>query len=246
MKQTLSPARLPLLVLGLGGIGLVLGKWFYGTGVDDRDLLVLGHPAGILLALLAIAVPVFLFLTCRTDRTEGTYRQNFPASPAAFIGSVVEAVGIFILSMGDLMDRTDVFCSVTGILGVVCFPALVVCGYCRWKQMRPSFLLHGLICLFFALHLFSQYRIWSSDPQFPDYGFQMLANIGLMMAAYQRTAFDLDMGNRGLYRFYSLGAVFFCCLSLATPGAGMFQLATAAGVYTDLCAPELATGKETP
>lgn len=244
MKQALSPTRLPLLVLGLGGIGLVLGSWLYGTGVDDRGLLVAGHPAGILLGLMAVAVPALLFWVCRTDRAEATYHQNFPASLTAFVGSIQEAVGIFFLSMGELMDHADFLQSVTAILGVLCFPALIITGYSRWKQKRPSFLLHGLVCLFFALRLFTQYRSWSADPQFADYGFQMLANICLMMAAYQRTAFDLEMGNRGGYRFFCLSAVFFCCVSLATPGAGLFQFATAIGAYTDLCAPVLAPGKE--
>jgi hypothetical protein len=243
MKRTISPAKLPLLVLGCGALGLLLRIWLYGTGIDDRGLLVRWHPAGILLTLLAIAVPVFLILQCKNDKLKGSYRQNFPPSLPAFLGSIAEALGIFLLSMGILMDHPDMLNSITGILGILCFPALVIAGHARWKGHRPSFLFHALVSLFFALRLFSQYRSWSSDPQLQDYCFQMFAIICLMMTAYQRTAFDLKIYNRRVYRFFSLAAVFFCCLSLNSPNSRLFFLTTAIGVYTDLCSHELPTRK---
>ena len=239
MKRTLSPMLLPRLILGLGGIGLVLRIWLYSTGIDDRGLLVVWHPAGILLTLLAVAVPVFLFLQCKNDTAEGTYHQNFPKSLIGFIGSILEALGIFFLSMGILMDRPDILHSVAGVIGILCFPALVLTGFARWKGKRPSFLLHALVCIFFALRLFCQYRNWSSDPQLQNYCFQMLANICLLMATYQRAAFDLNIGSRRMFRFFTLAAVFFCCLSLASPDAKLFFLTAGIGAYTDLCAPVL-------
>lgn len=239
MKRTLSPALLPRLVLGLGGMGLVLQIWLFGTGIDDRGLLVSWHPAWILLVLLTAASMVLLLLQCREDKAQGTYHQNFPPSLAGFIGSIAEAVGIFLLSMTGLMDHPDMLNSATGILGILCFPALVVAGYARWKGKRPSFLLHALVCMFFALWLFCQYRGWSSDPQLQNYCFQMLAGICLMMAAYQRAAFDLNIGSRRTYRFFTLAAVFFCCLSLAAPEGKLFYLTAGAGAYTDLCVPTL-------
>ena len=78
MKRTLSPMLLPRLILGLGGIGLVLRIWLYGTGIDDRGLLVVWHPAGILLTLLAMAVPVFLFLQCKMTRSKAPITRIFP------------------------------------------------------------------------------------------------------------------------------------------------------------------------
>ena len=239
MKRTLSPALLPRLMLGLGGIGLVLQVWMYGTGIDDRGLLVNWHPAWILLVLLTAAAMVLLFLHCREDKAQGTYHQNFPASLAGFLGSIAEAFGIFLLSMTGLMDHPDTLNSVTGFLGVLCFPALVMAGYARWKGKRPSFLLHALVCMFFALRLFCQYRNWSSDPQLQNYCFQMLAGICLMMVAYQRAAFNLNIGSRKAYRFFSLAAVFFCCLSLMAPESKLFYLTAGVGAYTDLCVPVL-------
>ena len=67
----------------------------------------------------------------------------------------------------------------------------------------------------------------------------MLANICLLMATYQRAAFDLNIGSRRMFRFFTLAAVFFCCLSLASPDAKLFFLTAGIGAYTDLCAPVL-------
>lgn len=244
MKKTLSPTALPCLTLGLGGIGLSLRSWLYRTGLDHKGLLISGHPAQLLIWLLIAVTISVLILQCRKIQKNGRYSDNFPPSLPAFVGNSLAAVGIFFTALANLLDRPDLLNIFTNIVGVLCFPALIVAGYNRWKGIRPSFLLHVLVCVFFALRLFCQYRAWSSDPQLQDYCFQLLACICLMLTAYQRASFDVNMGNRPLFLFLSLGAVFFCCLALPSVEEKFFYLTTGVWAFTNVCAPTVPEQEE--
>ena len=59
----------------------------------------------------------------------------------------------------------------------------------------------------------SCYRRWSGNPQLPDYIFQLLACAALTLTAYQRAAFDANMGSRRRFLLFSYLAAFFCMLS---------------------------------
>lgn len=245
MKKVLSPTALSYLTLGLSGIGLALRAWLYGTGLDNKGLLISGHPAQLLVWLLAAAAVAILVLQCRRTQKGGRYSDNFPPSLPAFIGSCLAAVGIFFTVLTKLLDRPDLLNVITGMVGVLCFPALIVAGYNRWKGTRPSFLLHVLVCIFFALRLFCQYRVWSSNPQLQNYCFQLLACVCLMLTAYQRAAFDVNMGNRPFFLFLSLASVFFCCLSLPSGEEKLFYLTVGIWAFTNLCAPTIPEQEET-
>lgn len=239
MKRTPVAALLPLLIPALGILGLLLEFWMYTAGIDYRGLLISGHPAWILLIILSVAVTAFLIFHCRQDKEQGTYHQNFPATPMAMVGNILQALGIYLLSLSVLLNAPDSLNTVTAILGLVSATLLVVAGFCRWKGKRPSFLYHALLCVFFAVHLFCQYRHWSFNPQIQDYCFKMLAEICLMMTAYQRATFCLNIGSRRLFRFFSMASVFFCCLALGVLDQVPFYLTAGIGVAFDLCAPTL-------
>lgn len=234
MKNKLSPGLLPFFALGLGGIGLALRSWLYATGIDQNGLLNPRHPAQILLWLFTAGVMVLLFLSVRQLDNQVRYFQQFPRSLIAFIGSCAAACGILFTAVSLLFSHPDFFVTLTQILGILSFPALLITGYCRWKGIRTTFLLHVLTCIFFTLWMFSQYRNWSSDPQLSDFFFRLMACVSLTMTTYQRAAFEVKLGKRTTYVFWSLSAIFFCFVSLPAASQKLFYLSTGIYAFTQL------------
>ena len=105
----------------------------------------------------------------------------------------------------------DLICALLGLLTVL---ALLPVAWSRWKGIRPSMLLHSLICAYLMVRLICMYRHWSSDPQLTDYAFELLALVCAMLAVYHRATFDADFGRRASFTFFSLAAVYFCLLCL--------------------------------
>jgi hypothetical protein len=68
--------------------------------------------------------------------------------------------------------------------------------------------------VYFALRVICLYRFWSSDPQLQDYVFYLGAYVALMLCAYHHAAFDADMEKHGSLWFWSMAAVYLCCLAL--------------------------------
>ena len=237
MKKALTIPALSYLTLGLGGTGIALQLWLLQTGVDEKGLLTAAHPAGLLIWILVACTMVLLFLATRKTGSGGRYGDNFPASIQGCVGYCLAAAGIFYTSLTDLLHHAPFLDLVAGVLGILCCPALLAAGYFRLKGRRPSFLLHVPVCLYFTLHVLCQYRHWSSEPQLLAYCFQLLSCVGLMLTAYHRTTFDLNMGSRRAYTFFNLATVFFCCLALPSSANRFFYLSTGAWLFTNLCAP---------
>lgn len=235
MKKTTQSELLPYLTVGLSGLGIILRLWLYTTGLDDKGFLKTGHPAWILLWVLSFVTAAVLFWLTRPVKGQGRYVDNFPASWLGAAGCCAAAAGIFLTALGDLMDGADAIAIATGVLGVLCVPALIFVAYSRWRGMRSSFLLYVLLCVFFAARLISQYRMWSADPQLADYCFQLLACAGLMLTTYQRATFDLRMGRRRSYAFLCLLTVYFCCLSIPYCEQKLFYITAAVWLFTNLC-----------
>ncbi len=235
MKKFLNPIFLPVVALGAGAIGLLLRLWHLSTGLDAKGLPIRGHAAEILLWLLTVVTMVLIFLMTRTLYGKKRYHHNFPPSLLGAIGSVAGALGIGLTSVTTLGTNPVGIDAVCGWAGLVVFFLLVYLGFCRLKGLRPTASAHTLIALYLMLRLISFYRHWSADPILLDYCFQLLANVCLMLAVYQRAAFSAKMGRRHSYVFFALVGVYFCCLSLVTWEDITLYLALALWVLTDLC-----------
>lgn len=234
MNKYLKPNLLPVLTLGLGGIGLALCSWLYGAGTDAKGLLDSGHIANYLLWPVCIAAPLLLFWQTRQIRSRGRYGDRFPADRVGAVGYWIGAVGILVTGFADLMKQPDLLGVLSGVLGLLCFPALLLGGWYRLNGSRPSFVIHVVPCLHFTLRLLCQYRLWSADPQLQDYCFQLLAGMGLMLFSYHRAAFDVNMGKYRFYVLTGLLTVFFCCVALPTSTEKLFFSASGIWVATNL------------
>jgi len=235
MKRILNPKYLPWLTLAAGGLGLLLRIWLYATGADESGLLVSGHPAELFIWLLCAGMMVYLWFASKPLAAAPKFGFNYPASRSGAAGCVLGALGIGYASVTELINRTDNLALLAAILGIVATTALLFSALQRYKGFQPNILPHSAVCVYFMVLLVSLYRHWSSDPQLQDYCFQLLATVCLMLSAYYRAAFDVNLGRRRLLVVSHLAAVFFCCLSMTDKSIASFYLPVGIWAFTDLC-----------
>lgn len=235
MKKILDSTNLPLITLVCGAAGFLLRIWLLATGFDEKGLMIGGHPAIWLLGLLSIAMIVILVLGTSRLLEAPKYRFNFPASLPGGIGTALAAAGILICTLVEAFAGPDLFGIAVCVAGAITVPALCWIGYCRWKGIHPSPVFHVVVSVYLLLRLVWMYRQWSSDPQLQDYVFQLLALICLMLAGYNRSAFDANMGNRRVYVCFNLAAVFFCLVSLPGCDSAVFYFSAGVWMLTNLC-----------
>lgn len=212
MPLAVKSNQIKLTFLGAGALGLMLRVILFATGVDKKGLLVSGHWAEVTVWLLTAALALGLFLLLRKCSGPKQYRQAFPASAFSAIGSILAGCA-FVLSGAPAAAEGKMAVAELA-LRFVATAALLGVGYCRFVGRKPYFLLHGAVCLYLALRMVCQYRLWSSDPQLQNYCFNLGAYVALMLTAYQLAAFDAGLGNHRSLWASGLSAVYLCMLSL--------------------------------
>ena len=213
MKLSLKPKYIPALALCGGILGAGLRLWLFATGLDAQGLIRTGHPADPLIFILTAVVLAGIYLCLPQADGAHHYKQQFPVSLPAAIGCWIAALGILITDFRELATLQDNTTVISFILGLAAVAVLAMLGLCQLWGVRPSVLLHGCVTLYLMVHLVSQYRVWSAEPQLQSYGFQLLASVFLMLSCYQRTTLDDGCGSRRWYLFFHYGALFFCCLA---------------------------------
>ena len=241
MNSFLSPRKMKLLVPACGILGLLLRLLYAATGTDRKGLLVSGHPAWIALLLLCAAAAAAVVLCVRGIRGPDSYRASFPHSNLSAAGNVLAAIGAVACTF-HYWRGDDVFvqafspaASAARLLGGAALSlapvAFLLAAVCRRRGRKPNFLLHVVICIYFAIQALSLYQTWSFDPQIQEYCFQLFASIALTMTAYQLALFDLDKGSHRKLWLFGLAAVYLCCLSL---DCGLFYITGAIWAITAL------------
>ena len=233
MKKTL-PRLLPWITIGAGLVGFGLRLWLQLTGIDFLGLYVDGHPATVLLFLLtALTLPV-LVLCALPLNTGLPYRKLFAPSLPNLIGCIIAALGILTADLAELLQRTDIVSIVSFILGIPAAVALFFSGFCRLRRKRAAFLWQCVIVAYFTLHLLSQYRSWSSEPQLMEFIFPLLASVFLMLSSYHRAVLEVAQNSRRWFIFSNQAALFFCFVSVIGEG-GFFYLPMGIWAATELC-----------
>ena len=200
---------LPYLAAGLGLVGMGLRKWLYLTAPDEKNLLPLWHPLTLALWLLTAALAVTVLLAVRKEENIRGYHRNFHNAVPAAIGCFALALGLggtAFLGDGGTVEM------VVGLAGAA---SMVFVGVSRLQGKRPNYIFHALVCIFFAVYLVNCYRDSRGNPQLTDYAFIMFAIVGLMLFAYQQTAFDGGYGKRKSQLAWGLLSAYFCLVSLS-------------------------------
>ena len=229
MSMSAKPNQLKLFVAAAGLLGLLLRLVLLETALDEKGLLVSGHWADVGVWLLTAAVIGMICLFV------GRCPQPEPRKTAlpGCIGALIAACG-FILSGGSA-DTTVRLAAAEPVLKILAAAALIAVAYCRFRGKKPSFLLHGTVCLYLALRMVCRYQIWSADPQLQHYAFYLGAHVAVMLGCYQQTALDAGSGDRrSLWRWY-LAAVYLCLTALPGSEDPFFLLCCGIWMLSNLC-----------
>lgn len=214
MKKLSSPAVLLFLSLIGGLVTLLLRLWLLALGEDDRGLLAVGSfPDTMSWIAVALTIALLGFGVWQMP-SSAKHPLHFPSSSNAAIGIAMAAVGILITSLRELSVAFDAVGMLSTVLGLIAGVSLGFLAFFRAKGLRPNILFHGVVCIYFMFHLVSHYRLWSACPQLQDYSFELLAIVFVMLACYQRAAFDAGCGKPRSYTFFSAAALFFCIAAL--------------------------------
>lgn len=235
MKSLQKPNYIPHIVCAAGLIGLLLRVLLYAFGPDGRGLISNRHPLHIACWILAAAISAFVILSVRKLGGSDAYEDNFPANKNRIVITVLAAICFLASAFSAWELAADTVGSVWGIFSFAAVPCLAYTGYCQVTGKKPLFVFHGILCVFFALDMVCRYRIWSGNPQLPDYSFRLLACAFLTLTAYYRMAFDVGLGRRRMFLLCSLMAVFFCIVSVIGPGSQAFYLGGALWALSILC-----------
>lgn len=233
MKPVLDPKKLPLGVGLLGVLGLVLRQLILALATDSRGLLISGHPLVIALLVLAAATAALVALTVPGLGGGRKYAANFPPSASAALGCGILALGLMVTAALSL-ERSSLGYLRYG-LGLASGSCLIFLAYARYRGINTNFLMHIVVCAFFAVHMVSRYRPWSGDPALLDYVFEVFAAVGLMLFAYHQAAFQLGRGKRRTQLFTGLLTGFCCLVCLPGCGAPLLYFGGAAWTLSNLC-----------
>lgn len=247
MKQFLKMKYLPLAVLGSALITYLLRTLLWVgaiAGDDDRGLLPTGTFPDVMSWIMVALTLVLLGYCVRFLRGNNKYADNFSASPVAALGMALAALGFVLSSVAELSVKPDSIGSLSAWLGFLAALCMVLLAWARFKGQHLSVLFHGVVCIYLMLHLVSHYRLWSSYPQLQGYAFELMAIVFVMLACYQRAAFDAGKGNRQGYTFFTLAALYFCIATLPGCDNAAFFLGCAAWMYFTPCRLALSAPKE--
>lgn len=234
MKQFIKPNRIPVIVAACGTVGFLLRLQLYACALDEKNLLPAGHPLEVLLLGLTAAVLAFLIVTLWPLYGSLRYGDNFPASQAAALGSVLGAVGM-LASVLLAEARTDGLYSLWKTLGLLSGVCLLLTGRARLEGKQPNFLLYGVVSVFWLVHLVYNYRAWSINPQPQDYLFSLLASVGMLMLSYYQTAFAVGTGKRRNMLAVGLGGAYFAMVAVSGCEMPLLYGGSAVWALTNLC-----------
>ncbi len=234
MKSKWNINLLPWLILGLGGFAAALQRLMLSLFLDEKGLLIPWNLPQLLTGVLTIAVTALVLLPVRKLEGSNRYGDNFSPSLAGGITAFLAAIGILLLLAGNLEKVYDNLGKVWLAVGVLAVPCLLFTGFCRIQGRRPAFPFHGLLCIFFAVHLAHHYRLWSGDPQTANYLWQLLGSVGLTLTAYYRAAFDVGLGRRRMQIAVGL-LTGYCCLAASTGADGIYYLLSGLWALCNLC-----------
>lgn len=234
MKSFIKPKIIPAIVAACGGLGFLLRLELYLSAVDEKNLLIAGHPLEVLLFGLTGAVLAFIVVALWPLYGSLRYADNFPASRTAALGCAVGAVGMVlgVLLTGTQADPMYPLWKIMGLVGGVC---LLLTGWARKEGRQPNFLLHGAVSVFWLVHLVYNYRPWSINPQLQDYLFSLLASVGFLMFSYYQTAFDVGSGKRRNMLAVALGGAYFAMVALSGCETPLLYGGSAVWMLTNMC-----------
>lgn len=235
MKKNQPNRRLPAAVLALGALCLVLRQGLYAAALDEKNLLLRGHPLEWLLWAAVSASVVLILLSLWKQGGSARYEDNFSPSVAGTFGHFLMAASIGITVMISEPGALGALGAAWKLLGFLSVPLLLWAGLCRLQGKMPFFLIHGILCVFLLMHIMNQYQRWCGNPQLMDYIFPLLGAVMLAFFAYYTAAFEAGCGTRRMHLGTGLLAVLLCTAALSVGEYPFLYLGGISWALTDLC-----------
>lgn len=228
--------HIPLMFsLLAGALGFCLRTVLYRVGFDEKNILSSSHPLHLCCLGLTLLTAVYLLTALRKLGGSIDPVRNFPRSPlrsfSLFCAGCLLAVHCVSLlpdsrALPELLRTILALSSAFSLILWAFLPArfTTIPGLCPW-----------LCCVFFMLNGLCRYSVWSGNPQLPDYVFQVLACVLLILTSYHRLAFGTGLGRRRKLLFCGLMSIFLCLMCAAGPEAPLFYLSGAFWAAACLC-----------
>ena len=235
MKNLLK-IKSPLpLVLGLGILGFLLRLWTLAGGPDEMGLYPDHFFVWCFLLIVSFLCGIAVVLFSLSMRNHRKYADHFSASMPAAISSGLAALAIF-LSCFRLTAGLNVIAGfLVVLLGILSAASFALGAVARYQGKRPAFWIHAVPCLYLCVRLFLCCRAWSSVTQAGIFLFPFLASVFTLLAVYQLTCFDVNLGNARQNLLWNLLGIYTCMVSLAKTDDILFYTCMGLYLLTHLC-----------
>ncbi len=235
MKKFINPTLLTVIVPIFGVIGFLLRLWTIGPGPDSEGLYPPQTLAWVLLAVCSVLATAVILLGSLNLTKTGAYEHSYPKSLFGAIGYILAAAGILICAYKSISPANRVLDNITMVLGFLSGACMLAAGYFRFTGKKCPFIFHTVVAVYLAIRAFNRCQQWSNEPQIGIFLFSFLASLSLMLAMYQRTTFDVDLGKRSKSLFWSLLSVYLCLAALPGEQEMLFYGGMAIWAMTNLC-----------
>lgn len=217
MNENLSRKLYPLLGLALGLVGAGCRFLLYALGMDEKGLLVPGHPAAIALWVVTAAAVLAAVLAAMTFREDNKAPDETCRSIPEALGTTVMALGVLSTLLLPENNGIATLLRLHRILSVLAFFCLLAAAVFRLMGKPVPFGCYAGAAVFFFVHVVTRYRAWSGNPQMADYLHALGAGLCLSLVSYYETALVVGLGGRR--QRFALGILgVFCCVAAAARG----------------------------
>ena len=217
MNENLSRKLYPLLGLALGLVGAGCRFLLYALGMDEKGLLVPGHPAAVLLWVVTAAAVLAAVLAAMTFREDNKAPDETCRSIPEALGTAVMALGVLSTLILPENNGIATLLRLHRILSVLAFFCLLAAAVFRLMGKPVPFGCYAGAAVFFFVHVVTRYRAWSGNPQMADYLHALGAGLCLSLVSYYETALVVGLGGRR--QRFALGILgIFCCVAAAARG----------------------------
>lgn len=217
MNENLSRKLYPLLGLALGLVGAGCRFLLYALGMDEKGLLVPGHPAAIALWVVTAAAVLAAVLAAMTFREDNKAPDETCRSIPEALGTAVMALGVLSTLLLPENNGIATLLRLHRILSVLAFFCLLAAAMFRLMGKPVPFGCYAGAAVFFFVHVVTRYRAWSGNPQMADYLHALGAGLCLSLVSYYETALVVGLGGRR--QRFALGILgIFCCVAAAARG----------------------------
>ena len=210
MKLSRNTNFLPLAALLAGVAALAVREALYAFAVDDRGLLVPGHPLGWVLGALTVLAMVYVIGNV-VKGADVSFRLSDMAAAAGTIFCAA-AVGVTVAFVSPMTPGYTALA--WRLLGCAAAVSLAVQGAGYASGRRPGYIPELLTCLFCLFHIIDHYRPWSGNPQMMDSLLALAAMGALTLFTLYCACDGVGMPRRKLWLGTGLCALFFCTVEM--------------------------------